>query len=116
MTTKHNKKRNVGIIYELFLKHMSHHLINGNIATPFPYIGIVKGRLNIKSGLERSVIQSINGTPLNSIVDLKTTNKAIKRGICNSMGKHPPRGLILCFLYNAIVSLFSLPGSDLYLA
>ena len=29
--TKHNKKRNVGIIYELFLKHMSDALINGDI-------------------------------------------------------------------------------------
>ena len=29
--TKHNKKRNVGIIYELFLKHMSNSLINGDI-------------------------------------------------------------------------------------
>jgi len=29
--TKHNKKRNVGIIYELFLKHMSDCLISGDI-------------------------------------------------------------------------------------
>lgn len=30
--TKHNKKRNVGIIYELFLKHMSDCLISGDIS------------------------------------------------------------------------------------
>jgi len=30
-STKHNKKRNIGIIYELFLKHMSNCLIEGKI-------------------------------------------------------------------------------------
>ena len=31
--TKHNKKRNVGLIYELFLKHMSNCLVDGDIAS-----------------------------------------------------------------------------------
>ena len=30
MTSKHNKKRNIGIIYELFLRHMSNCLIENN--------------------------------------------------------------------------------------
>ena len=30
---KHNKKRNVGLIYELFLKHMSNCLVDGDIAS-----------------------------------------------------------------------------------
>ena len=56
-------------------------ITNGRIATPLPYMGMEKGRLNTTSGLERSDIHKIKGAPRNSIVDRKTTNSAQRRGI-----------------------------------
>ena len=32
MANKHNKKRNIGLIYELFLKHISDCLVEGRIS------------------------------------------------------------------------------------
>ena len=48
---KHNKKRNIGIIYELLLRHMSHALIEGNKKQIKEATNIIERRFNKKSEL-----------------------------------------------------------------
>ena len=50
------------------------------------------------SGDERSLTHQINGSALSSIVVLNTINRAKSRGICKSIGKHPPSGFTPLFL------------------
>ncbi len=44
MTTKHNKKRNVGIIYELLLHHITTSIIEGNVSSAKKATNIIEKR------------------------------------------------------------------------
>lgn len=48
--TKHNKKRNIGIVYELLLKYISHNLIEGNKAEAKKATKIIEN--NFRKGTE----------------------------------------------------------------
>ena len=49
--TKHNKKRNVGIIYELMLRHISNCLIEGNMSGVKKATAILEKRFNNQTEL-----------------------------------------------------------------
>src|SRR5659263_312473 len=62
-----------------------------------PYIGMVKGRLNMESYVERSCAQR-NDCCLSSMDAGKKRNMAKRIGICSIIGRHPPIGLTPAFL------------------
>ena len=68
---------------------------------------ITKELIEIISGAERSFIHQINGSPLNSIVDLKTVKRAKSSGICNNIGRQVPNGFTPFFLYRSICACCS---------
>src|SRR3546814_11916190 len=63
-------------------------------------VAIMKaGNMNQGSRTERSWIQSIQGAPRISTLPSNTQYKEMNTGICTTMGKQPPSGLIFSVRY-----------------
>ena len=64
------------------------------------------------SAADKSLIQPIHGAWRNSTAALNTQYSEMNTGICTSIGRQPPSGLIFSFLYSAIISVLSLARSS----
>src|SRR5690606_9537424 len=72
---------------------------------------ITSGRIKYGSGAARSWIQPIHGASRISTDASSTQYSAMNTGICTTIGRQPPSGLIFSVLYSSIIAWFILTRS-----